>query len=232
MQEFQSRIFKDNFSIDDDMRISGTSSALGTLQAFSIVSEKELTVNSNLESTRGSIKAKSSLKIGKDLISAKDIEVRGSCIVAGNIEGEKVRFYGSALKANSIKATTITLGGNIYIQDGLNALESIWIPLNPKRTEVKINGVIKAPEVTIAFVGFFSKWFLLPDILLNKLKKKTRLKKGFLIKNLSIKTQELIIQTYYPSERVDIEFIDCDIDAPNIEFVQVKNLDHLFFNEN
>jgi cytoskeletal protein CcmA (bactofilin family) len=222
MQEFHSQIFKDDFSIDDDIRISGTTSALGTLRAFSIRSEKELIVKSNLESTKGSISANSSLKIGKNLVSAKDILVGGSCIVAGNIEGENILFNGPSLRANSIKARNITLYGNIDIQDDLIALESIWIPYNPRKTEVKIDGIIKAPKVTISFVGFFSKWLILPDFLLNKLKKKTRMKKGFLIKNLTIKAQELIVQTHYPPERVDIEFIDCDIDTPNIKFNQFK----------
>ncbi|MFX0085820.1 MAG: hypothetical protein ACFFAU_09105 [Candidatus Hodarchaeota archaeon] len=222
MQEFNSHIFNDDFSIADDIHISGTTSALGTLRAFSITSEKELIVNSNLESTKGSIRVNSSLKIGKNLISAKDIVVKGSCIVAGNIKGDKIRFIGSSLKANSIKARTIALWGNIDIQNDLNASEYIWIPLNPRKTEVEIKGVIKAPKVTISFIGFFSKWLLLPDILFNKLNMKTRMKKAFLIKNLTIRAQELIIQTHYPSERVDVEFIDCDINTPNIIFEQFK----------
>ncbi len=234
MQEFNSHIFNDDFSIDDDIHISGTTSALGTLRAFSILSEKELIVNSNLESTKGSIKANSSLKIGKNLIAAKDIVVKGSCIVAGNIEGDQFRFNGNSLKANSIKARNISLWGNIYIQNDLNASEYIWIPLNPRKTEVEIKGVINAPNVTIYFIGFFSKWLLLPDILLNKLNKKIRMKKTFQIKNLTIEAQELFIQTPYPSERADVEFIDCDIDTSNIIIKQFNSsqLFKQFFYEN
>lgn len=237
MKEFHSQIFKEDFSIDDDIHITGTTTALGSLRAFSVTSDKELIVNSNLESTRGSIIANSSLEIGKDLISAKDIEVKGSCVVAGNIKcdklikGDKVQFNGSSLKANSIKARTITLGGNIKIQDCLNASESIWITINPRKTEVIINGMIRAPKVTILFFSFFSKLLLLPDILLNKLKKKTRLKRSYFLKNLNIQAQELIIQTLFPPERADIEFVDCNIDSQDIKFVQFKELKPNSYNE-
>lgn len=218
--KFHSKILKEDFILEDDLHITGETTAFGSIQVSSLISEKALTVNKGLITTRGSIIAKSTLKIGKDMISSENIAVEGACEIKGNVRGERILFNGKSVKVCSIDGKNIELWGDIEVEKDINASESIWMLINPKRREPRINGVINAPIVTISFVGLFTKWFLLPGLILKKFRKQTRMKKVFMVKNLTIKAKELIIRSRYPPDRVDVQFIDSDIDVSTIEFVQ------------
>ncbi|MHA2248390.1 MAG: hypothetical protein ACXADY_25810 [Candidatus Hodarchaeales archaeon] len=218
--KFHSKILKEDYILEDDLYITGETTAFGSIQVFSLISERALTVNKNLVTTRGSINANNSLKIGNDLISAENITVEGPCEIKGDVRGKKIRFKGNSVKVCSIEANSIEFWGDIEVENDINASESIWIPIHPKRKGPRINGLANAPIVTISFVGLFTKWFLLPDIILNRLRKQTRLKKVFIIKDLSIKANELVIRSRYPPDRMDVQFIDSNIDVSNIEYLQ------------
>jgi cytoskeletal protein CcmA (bactofilin family) len=215
-----SGILKEDFILEDDLHITGETTAYGSIQAFSLLSEGPLTVNEDLVTTRGSITAKSALKIGKNVISAENITVEGVCEINGNVRGKKIRFSGKSVKVCAIDGENIELWGDIEVEADLHASESISIPIHPKRRGPRINGVVNAPIVTIFYGGLFSKWVLLPDRILKRLRKQTRMKKVFLIKDLSIKAKELVIRSRYPSDRVDVKFIDSNIDVSNINFIQ------------
>lgn len=45
------------------------------------------------------------------------------------------------------------------------------------------------------------------------------MKKVFVIKNLSIRANELVIRSVYPPNRVDVQFVDSDLDVSNISYV-------------
>ncbi|MFX0052065.1 MAG: hypothetical protein ACFFAJ_16465 [Candidatus Hodarchaeota archaeon] len=205
--------------MEDDLHITGETTADGSIQVFSLLSEGALTVNEDLVTTRGSITAKNSLKIGKDIISAENITVEGTCEIKGNVRGKKIRFSGKSVKVHAIEGENIELWGDVEVETDLHASESISIPIHPKRKGPRITGVVNAPIVTIFYGGLFSKWFLLPDRILKKLRKQTRIKKVFLIKDLSIKARELVIRSRYPPDRVDVQFIDSNIDVSNINFI-------------
>ncbi|MFX1284461.1 MAG: hypothetical protein ACFFB5_12450 [Promethearchaeota archaeon] len=218
--KFHSQILKEDLILEDDLHITGVTTALGSIQVFSLISERALTVNEDLVTTRGSIYVNNSLKIGNDMISSENITVEGACEIKGNVRGKVIRFNGKSVKVYSIEGKNIELWGDIKVERDINASESVWLPINPKKKGPSINGVINAPIVTISFLGFFTKWFLLPDIILNKLRIPTRMKKVFIIKNLSIEARKLVICTMYQPDRVDVQFIDSNIDADNIEFIQ------------
>ncbi len=215
--KIHSKIMKEDYILEDDLYITGETTAFGSIQVFSLISERALIVNENLVTTKGSIHAKNSLKIGNDIISAENITVEGPCEIKGNVRGEKIRFNGKSVKVCSIEGKIIELWGDIEVENDINASDSIWIPINPKRKGPRINGLINAPRITISFVGLFTKWFLLPDIILNKLRKQIRMKKVFIIKNLSIKAK--VICSRYPPNRMDVH-IDSNIDVSNIEYIQ------------
>ncbi|MFX0210549.1 MAG: hypothetical protein ACFFDT_31505 [Candidatus Hodarchaeota archaeon] len=217
--KFYSGILKEDVILEDDLHITGETTAYGSIQAFSLLSEGALTVNEDLVTTRGSITAKNSLKIGKDMISAENITVEGVCEIKGNVQGKKIRFDGKSVKVHAIEGENVELRGDIEVETDLHASESISIPIHPKRKGPRINGVVSAPIVTIFFGSLFSKWFLLPDRILKTFRKQTRMKKGFLIKNLSVKARELVIRSRYPPDRVDVQFINSNIDVSNIKFI-------------
>ncbi|UCG01069.1 MAG: hypothetical protein JSW11_15810 [Candidatus Heimdallarchaeota archaeon] len=217
--KFHSRILKEDFILEDNLHITGVTTALGSIQVFSLLSEKALTVNEDLVTTRGSIKAKSSLKIGNDLISSENITVEGACEIKGNVRGKKICFNGKSLKVGSIEGKNIELWGDIAVEKNINASESIWIPIYPKKNSPRIIGVVNSPIVTISLVGLFTKWFLLPGTILHKLRMQTRMKKVLIVKNLSIQAKELVIRSNYPPDRVDVQFIDSNIDVSTIKFI-------------
>ncbi|MFX0206216.1 MAG: hypothetical protein ACFFDT_09525 [Candidatus Hodarchaeota archaeon] len=218
--KFYSRILKEDFILEDNLHITGETTAYGSIQAFSLLSEGPLTVNEDLVTTRGSITAKNSLKIGQDIISAENITVEGVCEIKGNVRGKKIRFNGKSTKVRAIEGENIELWGDIEVEMDLHASESISIPIHPKRKSPRITGVVNAPIVTIFYGGLFSKWVLLPDRILKKFRKQTRMKKILIIKDLSIKAKELVIRSRYPPDRVDVKFIDSNIDVSNINFIQ------------
>ena len=221
MIEFQSKTFNDDITINDDVHFTGSSTALGNMLAFSIISDKELNIAKNLTSTQGSVIARSSLIVGNDLISTKDIVVKGQCVVNNNIIGKRLSFFGPSLKAKSIRAKSIKVRGNVSIHNDVTASETLDIELNPRRFKVNILGLIYSPKVNISFRGSFSKWFILSHTILKKFGKKTRRKRNFTIENLNIEAKELIILTYYPPEKVNVEYINSNINVLNIEIKQL-----------
>ena len=168
MIEFQSKTFNDDITINDDVHFTGSSTALGNMLAFSIISDKELNIAKNLTTTQGSVIARSSLIVGNDLISTKDIVVKGQCEVNNNIIGKRLSFFGPSLKAKSIKAKSIKVRGNISVQNDVTASETLDIEFNPRRFKINILGFIYSPKVTISFRGSFTKWFILSHTILKK----------------------------------------------------------------
>lgn len=227
MIEIHSKTFNDDIEFNDDVHITGTINAMGNLTAYSIKSDEELTIAKNLESKQGSIIANSTLVIGHNLISAQDIVVNGDCKVNGDIIGKKIFLRGSIIKGTQLKGDLIKIRGKIRgkvsIQKDITATESIDIAINPKRSETNISGIIHAPNVIISFTGSFSKLLLLPDMILKKLGKKTQLKRDFYVKNLNIETEDLIIRTYYPPERINVDYTNSEIDARTIKIEQIQD---------
>lgn len=121
-----------------------------------------------------------------------------------------------------MKGSTIRLGGKIEIQNGIKALKSIYIILNPRKWEVNIGGLIEAPHVTILFGGFFTKLSTLSYRISKKLGMSVRIKKLFDIGSLTIKTDKLTILTGYPPERVEVDYSKSDIEAEEIEINQLE----------
>ena len=142
--------------------------------------------------------------------------------VNNNIIGKRLSFFGPSLKAKSIRAKSIKVRGNISIQNDVTASETLDIEFNPRRFKINILGFIYSPKVTISFRGSFTKWFILSHTILKKFGKKTRRKRNFTIENLNIEAKELIILTHYPPEKVNVEYINSNINVLNIEIKQLK----------
>ena len=93
--------------------------------------------------------------------------------------------------------------------------------MGTRKRKVRVGGAIEAPSITIVFGIFFTKWSNLSNIISKRIGSGVRVKKGFNIGNLSIKTKKLTIKTRHPPERVEIDFSNSDIEAKEIEIVQV-----------
>lgn len=217
--KFHSKIFNEDLILEDDLHITGETTAHGSIQVFSLISERTLTVNEDLETTKGSVNANGSLKIGNNLISSENITVEGTCEIKGDVRGKNISFTGKSVKAFTIEGKNIELWGDIEIEKDVTASESVGIAIHPKKKGPRIIGVVTAPIVTITFLGLFTKWFLLPGTILTKLGMQSRMKKVFIINNLSIQATELIIRSDYPPDRVDVQFIDSNLVVSNISYV-------------
>ncbi len=224
VKKFSVAEFRNDMIIEDDVWINGSSTAYGQFRAFSLILDDNFQVQNELRTSKGKIEAKGDLIVGMDLISADDIIVQKNCRVGGNINGGKIRLFGLNNSAVSIGASTLHLEGNINVQSGITASESIFLFLNPRRWSVNIGGIIKAPFITIKFVGFFTKWTLLSDKIFRRVgRNDIRVKRQFDLGNLKISTKKLIIKTRFPPERVEILSNQAEIIADEIEIIQVDD---------
>ena len=174
-----------------------------------------------MKTTKGFIDANANLQVGSNLISSGDIVVQKNCLVGGSIEGQKIRLLGLNTSAKSIKADTIKLRGSITVENGINASQSISITLNPRRRKVIIGGIIEAPHIEIIFRGFFTKWSTLHESMFKIVGREVRTKKLFSIENLNIKTERLVIKTYYSPSRVEIDYSQSSVEAKEIEILKI-----------
>ena len=125
LKEYSVTKFFAETEIQDDVTISGSSMAQESFLSFSLELKNDFFVNKDLKTTKGSINAKSCLQVGGNLISSGDITVQKSCQVGGLITGNNLRFKGINLSAQSIKAETLRMQGNITIQNGI-IVNIIW----------------------------------------------------------------------------------------------------------
>jgi cytoskeletal protein CcmA (bactofilin family) len=221
IKTFSTSEFHQDTEIEDDVCITGTSIAYGRFSAFSLILEKNFTVEGELATIKGSLKARGDLKVGSDLTCEGDIITEKNCYIGGSISGKKVRLRGINNSAESINASTLRLEGNVDIKNTVTALKSIHIILNPRRYRIDIGGKIEAPAVTVIFGGWFTKWSLLSDKIFGRISRNDkRVKRQFDLKQLRITTQKLRIITRFPSSRVELISNQAEIDAKEIEIIQ------------
>ncbi|MFX1507553.1 MAG: hypothetical protein ACFFDC_15825 [Promethearchaeota archaeon] len=167
--KFHSKILNDDLILEDDLHITGETTAHGSIQVFSLISEKTLTVSKDLETTKGPVIVKGSLKIGNDLVSSENITVEGTGEIKGVVRGKNIFITGKSVKAYTVEGKNVELWGDIKVEKDVSASESVEITIHPKKKSPRITGEVTAPIVTITFVGLFTKWFLLPATILKNL---------------------------------------------------------------
>jgi hypothetical protein len=206
----------------DDLHFLGVTKVKGSLRGFSFQFEKELEVMTTLESTRGSIIAASSINIGRDMISKGDIMIKGTCEVAGQITGRNIRLTSDSVNVNSIIGQIVQIRGKITVSNGISASKAIYMRLNQKKDPVHIDGSLQAPKIVLFYGGFYTKLYKVPNAILGVLGKKRRVRRLLIIEDLSIKTDKLVIKTYYQPERVEVQYINCTIEAKETELAMVE----------
>ncbi|MFW9997186.1 MAG: polymer-forming cytoskeletal protein [Candidatus Odinarchaeota archaeon] len=201
MKEYESIEFAEDTDLRANVVIKGSGKALGNLKVSSM-------------SVTGS------LVVEKDLECLNELRISGSCFVKGNIKADSIVNTGT-LEVTGIKAAFIGLEGNVTVNADITAEKSISIILSPKRKNLTVTGLIKAPEVTLRSAVFYTKWSSVPGKLLGRLGKKRRYKRELVIENLRIETDKLVLDSPYPVDMVEYHYVNCDIYARETELVSI-----------
>jgi cytoskeletal protein CcmA (bactofilin family) len=197
MKEYDSVEFHEDIVIAEDVLLKGSSKALKNLET------KSLTIKGNLE-------------VGHELRCGEDLSVDGSIVVGKQIRANRIEIKGK-VRADAIHGTSIAIKGKITVQQDLQAEESINLLLQPKKEDCIIHGRIVAPNIILEIGGSFTKWSLVGPRILKRLGKRSHFKKIFTITGLSIHGTKLILTSFYPPDRADFQFINCEINVEEIE---------------
>ncbi|MFX0016357.1 MAG: polymer-forming cytoskeletal protein [Promethearchaeota archaeon] len=200
MKEYNSIEFAEDAVINEDIIIKGSAIARGNLKsALMIVS--------------------GALEVGKDLKCSDNLTVKGKCHVKGLIKTKSLSTTGS-IEATSIEATIIQLAGKITIHSDVTALESIIIEIKPKKRNVVIKGLVKAPKVRLIFRMFYTEWSSVPGKIVSRFGLRRHYKRKIIIENLNIETDKLVIETPYPVDMIECFYTDCKINAGETELTR------------
>ncbi|MHA2271991.1 MAG: hypothetical protein ACXACI_09030 [Candidatus Hodarchaeales archaeon] len=197
MKEYDSVEFHEDTVIAEDLLLKGSNKALKNLET------KSLTIKGNLE-------------VGHELRCEDDLSVDGSIVVGKQIRANRIKIKGE-VKADAIHGKTIAIRGSITIQQDLQAKESINLLLQPKKKDCIIQGRIVAPTIVLEIGGSFTKWSLVGPKILKRLGKRSHFKKTFTITDLNIHGTKLVLISFYPPDRADFQFINCEINVEEIE---------------
>ena len=211
-----------NGDFKEDLEITGIGKISGNLKAYSIKSFG-LIVGGTLESTNGSIistaKKNNFLEVKKDLKSAEEILVNGKCSVGGKIQTKHLKIIGS-LKAGAISANTVEIAGKIEIDEEIRATNAITIEIN-FTTKINVKGEIIAPVVTLKFRPRYKKIVNVPRNVFRSFGLLKLIDKEFIIDNIRIKANTLILDSLYPINNAKFIFSDtCRIDVQKVEKIQ------------
>ncbi|MHA2231800.1 MAG: hypothetical protein ACXAB4_04855 [Candidatus Hodarchaeales archaeon] len=202
MREYDGIEFHEDVAIEEDLLIKGSSKALKNLTT------KSLTIKGTLE-------------VGHELKCVDDLSVDGSIVVEKAIRANRIDIIGE-VRADAIHGRSITIAGNTTIQQDVRATESVHLLFNPKKWNYKILGRIVAPNIVLEMRGFFTKWSLVGPKILKRLGKRLHFKKKFPITDLKLQGTKLVLASPHPPDRVDFQFINCEIKAEEIEKQQVS----------
>ncbi|MHA2327534.1 MAG: polymer-forming cytoskeletal protein, partial [Candidatus Hodarchaeales archaeon] len=201
MKEYDSNEFAEDAVIDEDIIIKGSVIARGNLKSHRMI-------------------VSGALEVGKDLECSGNLTIKGKCHVKGTIKTTSLSTTGS-IEVTSIEAISVQLAGKIAIRSDITAVESIVIKIRPKRRNVIIIGLIKAPKVRLTFDMVYTKWSSVPGKLLSRLGLNRHYKKVITIENLNIETDKLVIESPYPVDMVECFHKDCEINARETEFFKM-----------
>lgn len=197
MKEYDSIEFHEDTVIAEDLLLKGASKALKNLDT------KSLTIKGNLE-------------VGHELRCVEDLRVDGSIVVGKTIRANRIDITGE-VRADAIRGRAIKIIGTTTIQHDLRAKESVHLLLNPNKRDCIIHGSIVAPTIVLGMRGSFTKWSLVGPRILKRLGKRSHFKKIFTITDLKMQGRKLVLSSLRPPDRVEFQFINCEINVEEIE---------------
>ncbi|MFX0117595.1 MAG: hypothetical protein ACFFB3_23825 [Candidatus Hodarchaeota archaeon] len=201
MKEYSNVVFYDSTVLEEDILVKGSIRALKNLET------KSITIDGSLE-------------VREELNCHGDLQINGFAEVGGKILAEKIIIYGDVV-AKAINGEIVRISGNAKISQEIKAAKSAHLVLTPRKREYAVNGWIEAPEIILQMRILYSKLSRLPGKILKRLGRQKQFKKEHVIKNLKIRGKKLVLASPQPPDRVNYEFVNCEINVQEKEFIQM-----------
>lgn len=218
MKRSRKLVYNGDTTLNEDIDFQGSLEVFGNLIVPSIKLRGNLDVTETVQVTK-SIEIVGSVTIHSDLEVTDNLVIKGPCLIRGNTHAGSILIDGE-VDTGSLNAKNIILSGSVLIKNNLMASESILITISDKKPYV-IGGTIEAPTITLRYRSFYTKWLMLPGKIFGLFNMKPRFERKIVIKNISVKTDHLILKSVYNEDECTFIFDDdCQIDAKVIEQVQ------------